>query len=119
MSSPHGSDHEDDAAFEEAAAKDAFGLSSFTSSSKGKATKDGKASTSKAKAADAVKSVRPGLVTNPDVLTEVSGLLWLHQGIALTLHSEFLAGLVEALNLAHHAAHRYAYEYQSLLRRYD
>jgi len=30
MASPHGSDHDDDAAIEAAVAKDAFGLSSFT-----------------------------------------------------------------------------------------
>lgn len=72
MASPYGSDHEDDAAFEEAAAKDAFGLSSFTSPSKGKAAKDSKAGGSKgSKAAEASTSVRKALVTNPDVLTEV------------------------------------------------
>lgn len=73
MSSPHGSDYEDDAAIEEAVAKDAFGLSSFTgaTTSKGKATKDSKASAKSRAAAEVTPSSRKGLVTNPDVLTEV------------------------------------------------
>lgn len=72
MASSQGSDHEDDAAIEEAVAKDAFGLSSFTSSSKPKAApKDSKASTAKSKTAEGAPSTRMALVTNPDVLTEV------------------------------------------------
>jgi hypothetical protein len=77
MSSPNGSDHEDDAAIEAAVAKDAFGLASFTSSSAGAGgSTKGKASSSKAKdnsktlAASSI--IRKEFVTNPDVLTEVS-----------------------------------------------
>ena len=79
MASPYGSDYEDDAALEAAVAKDAFGLSSFTSSSssKGKSSsKEGKAtaSNSSSKAGDTTTSSRKALVTNPDVLTEVCRL---------------------------------------------
>lgn len=118
MASPHSSDHEDDAAFEAAAAKDAFGLSSFTSSSKGKGSKESKASGSgSSKANDAGASARKALVTNPDVLTEVmlllSALTWLHSLSAS--FSQNLVGPVKAINIPHYKAHRYPYEHQSIV----
>lgn len=74
MASAHldGSDHEDDAAIEEAVSKDAFGLSSFSNSNqvstKGNSKTSAKASSSRQ---GPVASVKKSLVTNPDVLTEV------------------------------------------------
>lgn len=122
MASPHGSDYDDDAAIEEAVAKDAFGLSSLASSSKTKITKDGKVST-KNRTADSSSSTRKALVTNPDVLTEVCPVARLstarsHRSALLDTHVftfPHLAGLIETLYFSHHTPYRYSHEHQPII----